>query len=128
MSLAEHCVYTIVHADRLAKAERRGRPTTFNEAKRWVTAHKLWQRARKSGVEMAVLFADATDCSRLLHWGLLTDLDISDSGTSFTVDRVRPLPTGHSPQELVLRSSGERIASSFIRPYAVCQTPDFVSG
>ena len=33
----------------------------------------------------------------------------------------------HAPQELVLRSSGKKIAPGFIRPYAICETPPFVN-
>ena len=32
-----------------------------------------------------------------------------------------------APQELVLRSSGKKIAPGFIRPYAICETPPFVN-
>jgi hypothetical protein len=125
--LADHCIYTIVHIDVLEAAERDGRRITFSEGKPWVTGLQLWQRARRAKVGMPVLLGDATDCRQLLYWGLLSDLVVSDGGTSFTVDQLRRLPAGHSPQDLVLRSSGERIAPHFRRPYAICRTPDFLS-
>jgi len=76
---------------------------------------------------MPVLFGDATNCSRLLYWGVLTDVQIHDGGTRFAVDCVRKLGGKHAPQELVLRSSGKKIAPGFIRPYAICETPAFVN-
>jgi hypothetical protein len=127
VAFSEHCVYTIAHRDRLAEAARRGGPTTFEESRAWVTGRQLWKQAQAAGVSFPVLLGDATDCSRLEHWGLLTGVEIEGGATRFTVDRVRPLLRGHTPQELVLRSTGENIAPNFIRPYAICRTPAFLS-
>ena len=74
-----------------------------------------------------VLLGDATDCSRLEYWGLLTDIEVGGKSTQFAVDRLRPLPGKHTPQELVLRDSGEHIAPNYIRPYAICHTPRFLA-
>jgi hypothetical protein len=125
-AFSEHCVYTIVHTDLLAEAARQGGPTAFRESKAWVTGRKLWQQAVAAGVGFPVLLGDATDCSRLEYWWLLTGVEIQGDATRFTVDRVRPLPGSHTPQELVLRSTGEYIAPNFIRPYAMCRTPGFL--
>jgi hypothetical protein len=125
-ALAEHCVYTIVHSELLADAHRQGGAATFREAKPRVTRLKLWRKAQKAGVGMPVLLGDAADTNELLYWGVLTRLEVTDAGTSFTLDRLRRLPGGHTPQELVLRSTGNHIAPNFIRPYAICETPDFV--
>jgi hypothetical protein len=126
-AFSEHCIYTIVHINQLAKAAREGGPTTFPESRAWVTGQQLWQQARAAGLGFPVLFGDATDCSRLEYWGLLTGVEIKDKATSYIVDRVRPLPGSHTPQELVLRRTGEHIAPNFIRPYAICRTPAFLS-
>ncbi len=125
-NLADHCVYTIVHPERLAIAEQKGGSTILSERRPWVTGLKLWNNAQSAGVEMPVLLGNANDCSDLRYWGLITKLEVTEAGTSFTVDRVRRFRRGHKPQELVLRSTGKHIAPNFIRPYAVCQTPNFV--
>lgn len=125
-AFSEHCVYTIVHPDLLADAARHGGPATFRESKAWVTGRQLWQQAREAGVGFPVLLGDATDCSRLEYWGLLTGVEFEGEGTRFTLDQVRPLAGAHTPQELVLRSTGERIAPNFIRPYAICRTPGYL--
>lgn len=127
-AFSEHCVYTIVHADVLAEAARLGVPTTFRESKPWVAGRQLWQQAQDAGIGFPVLLGDAADCSRLEYWGLLTGVEIEGESTHYTVDRIRSLPEGHTPQELVLRSTGEPIAPNFIRPYAICRTPAFLSG
>ncbi|HZW32975.1 MAG TPA: hypothetical protein VFF52_19830 [Isosphaeraceae bacterium] len=126
-AFSEHCIYTIVHTDLLAEAARKAEPTRFRESKAWVTGRQLWQQAQAAGVGFPVLFGDATDCSRLEYWGPLTGVEIEGEATRFTVDRVRPLQGAHNPQELVLRSTGEPIAPRFIRPYAICRTPAFLS-
>jgi hypothetical protein len=125
-AFSDHCVYTILHPDLLADAARQGGPTTFQESKPWVTGRRLWQQAQAAGLGFPVLLGDATDCSQLEYWGLLTGVEVGDAGTRFTVDRVRPLAESHTPQELVLRSTGEHIAPHFLRPYAICRTPDFI--
>src|SRR5206468_3564239 len=113
-TLSDHCVYTIVHRDELTKAARRGGPSRFRESKAWATGKKLWQQARAEGVGFPVLLGDATDCSRLEYWGLLTDIEVEGKSTQFTIDRLRPLPGRHAPQELVLKNSGEHIAPNYI--------------
>ena len=88
-SMSSCCVYTIRGGKELACVARRRRVPPFIEGKRWVTASKLWHEARKGGEGMPVLFGDATDCSRLLYWGWLTEIAVGDRETSFKVDRLR---------------------------------------
>ena len=125
-TLSEYCIYTIVELATLEEAAREGTPQTFNEGKPWVTGHALLEKARGAGLQMPVLLGDATDCNRLLYWDLLTDVTVTEGGTSYTVDRVRELDSQHTPQDLELRSTGKKIAPNFIRPYAICETPDFL--
>ncbi|MFY9974475.1 MAG: hypothetical protein WAK53_09480, partial [Chromatiaceae bacterium] len=110
----------------LASAENHGNPVTYTERTRWVTGSNILRRSKKEKKEMVVLFADATDCSRLLYWGVLKDIVVGDEQTSYTVQRVRKLPGNHKPQDLTLRSTGRTIAPDYIRPYAICYTPGFL--
>lgn len=126
-SITEHCVYTIVHRDKLARIAKAGGGGQFEEQKSWVTAGKLWQNSRRAKEAMPVLFGDSIDCSRLLFWGVLTDVEVREGATRFAVDRLRKFKGKHTPQELVLRSSGKKIAPNFIRPYAICLTPQFLN-
>jgi hypothetical protein len=127
VKLSEHCVYTIVHPSTLEKAACDGTPKTFRESKVWTTGRQLWEHAQAANTGFAILFGDATDCSRLEYWGLLTLVEIEGAQTLYSVDRIRRLPSLHTPQELVLKSTGNRIAANFIRPYAICMTPDFIA-
>jgi hypothetical protein len=126
-ALSEHCVYTILHIGKLAKAARQGSPSHFRESKAWVTGRRLWQQAQAAGVGFPILLGDATGCRGLEYWGLLSAVKIKGEATHFTVDRVRRLRGTHTPQNLVLRSTGKHIAPNFIRPYAICRTPAFLT-
>lgn len=125
-SLTEFCVYTIVDGRRLRRLAKEEQIEPFDEGKRWVTAQRLWLKAKGTGEGMPVVFADATECNRLVYWGLLTEVHLTDEGTRFEVDRLRKVAGTHSPQELVLRDSGKTIAPHFIKPYALCRTPRFL--
>lgn len=127
LELLEHCVYTIVHPSTLEKAACDGNPKTFRESKAWVTGRLLLENAQAANIGLAILFGDATDCSKLEYWGLLTHVEIQGAQTLYSVDRIRRLPSLHTPQELVLKSTGNCIAANFIRPYAICNTPDFIA-
>jgi hypothetical protein len=124
--LAANCVYTILHPDRLAEASSLRGPSTFAVGQRMTTAADLFRSAQKDGEDVLVLFGDATHCSKLVYWGHLVGIDVGDEDTHLTVFPIRPLEPGHRPQELVLQSTGKRIAKGFIRPYAVCRRPKFL--
>jgi hypothetical protein len=123
---SQFCVYTIKDGKELSRLAKEGVEYPFKEQKKWKTTHNLWHQAHVAKQGMPVLFGDAADCSRVLYWGFLTDVEVRDDFTTFSVDRLRRLAGEHAPQELVLRSSGKRIAPNFIRPYAICRTPDFL--
>jgi hypothetical protein len=125
--LFEFSVYTIVHRDKLAKAASTSGATKFSEAKVWRNGYDLWSKAKGAGAVMPVVFADAMDCSRLLYWGLLTNIVIEDKITRYSVEHMRRIKGRHSPQELLLKSTNKAIAPNFIRPYAICQTPSFLA-
>jgi hypothetical protein len=125
-AVAEYCVYTIVRRDHLEKAAELRGPTSFDEGRPWATARKLHLQATADDEEMLVLFADANDCSELIYWGVLQDILVGEK-THYTVDHLQEFRTTHSPQELVLKSTGQQIAPDFIRPYAICRTPQFMA-
>lgn len=126
MRLGDDAVYTILHPKQLAGIATGGKPVTLRETKRWVTAKRLFDNACEHGVAMIVFYADAAhDCSKLIFWGQLTQLDVDATGTNYTVANLTPL-AGHRTQELVLRSSNETIAEGYLRPYAVVRTPSFI--
>ena len=122
----KYCVYTIVDPKKLVGLT--AKPFEDTQQKLWVTAEILWQEGKDEKARMPILIGDATDVSRLLYWGFLDDVnaDKNVGKTTFVVDQLRVVKGKHSPQELRLRSSGEKIAPNFIRPYAICFTPPFI--
>ena len=75
---------------------------------------------------MPIVFGDSTDCSRLTHWAILQDIELSEHGTKYTVSPLHAIRGKRSPQNLTLRSTGKKIGKGFIRPYAICKTPKFI--
>jgi len=126
VAMSRYSVYTIKDGRELARLARRRRVPPFHAGRRWVTASKLWHKAREAREGMPVLFGDATDVSQLRYWGWLTEIAVGDRETSFKVDRLRKFKGKHAPQELTLRSSRREIRPGFIRPYAICLTPRFL--
>lgn len=123
----EFCVYTIVSRDKLDPIALDQAPLVNSEARTWKAAEAMLEEARAAGQLLPLLLADAKDCSRLLYWGILQSLKLIDKRTEYTIDYLRSLPGRHAPQELVLRTTGKHIAPGFIRPYAICFTPPFLT-
>lgn len=122
----DYCIYTIVHRAELAKAYNKGGPASFREGKNWATGHRLWTKAQNANLRMPILIGDATDCSKLIYWGILTRVEAGKQTTLYTVDYLRRVSGDHSPQELLLLSTRKHVAANFIRPYASCLTPEFI--
>lgn len=126
MSLSETCIYTIAHGTKLASAAERNKPTTFLETKPWVTGLRLWRQATDNDLRMPIVFADAADCSELIYWGILSDVSIDKRSTEYAVSQLQRIQGRRTPQQLRLKSTGKPIAANFIRPYAICLTPEFL--
>jgi hypothetical protein len=123
-SISGVSVSTIVHAEKLKEFERIGY-ATFTENKPWVTASKLCA----AGERIPVIFSDAAwDCERLRLWGWLVSAKIEDNNRSTTVHvhGIRPIRGHHGRTDLRLRNTGE-FKRHYIRNYALCQTPDFIT-
>jgi hypothetical protein len=125
--LSAACVYTIVHPDKLRRIwEEEDGIGVLTEGKRWTGAVALWYNAQSSGEVLPVVFADATDCSKLIYWGLLNSITIDGDETQCAFTNLQRIPGSHSPHQLILTNTGERIAPGFIRPYALVETPKFL--
>lgn len=122
-NLSSTCVYTVISPESLLRGAREG--GELHENTRWVAIQKLWEN-RENGEDIAVLFADAASIWEVVYWARLDSLRVDDGGTTFRVRDVRWI-SGHDKTELVMRSSGERIAQGHIRPYVVCETPAWLT-
>ncbi|MDA1054247.1 MAG: DUF488 family protein [Planctomycetota bacterium] len=127
LPLSEFCIYTIRHPDELSEALKLRRAITWQEHKPWTQGKHLLGNARQNNTRLPILFADATDCTRLTHWAVVSRIDIQAKATRYEFHSLRPLRGRHSPQELTLRSTGVKIAEGFIKPYAICKIPKFLT-
>jgi uncharacterized protein YeaO (DUF488 family) len=124
---ASVCVYTIAHPEILEDfIACSGSAGVLREGKSWTSAMRIWHEAQSEGRVLPILFADATDCSRLIFSARMDGIVLGDGGTQFAFSGLKRIPGNHSPQELVLESTGGRIAQGFIRPYALVRTPKFI--
>jgi HNH endonuclease len=124
--LTELCVYTIKHSDELRGAIQKGGLTKFTENKKWSKAKSLLDQATRDGERLPIVFAPAEDTSRLFAWGILEEIR-PDEITSYSVSNLQLLK--QRPKKTTLRKevNGEPLGQGFIRPYAICRTPSYLS-
>ena len=119
-------VYTIIDPQRLREADRGPLPSRpLSEKRRWTAGLRELEKARAAGRNLAVVFADARDTSKLVFTALLHDIEIHGSSTSFTFTQLQPLH-GRTKTRLRLDSKDAFLSAGFIRPYALVRTPRFL--
>lgn len=123
VQLDDSCVYTIATPERLLEASRFQMP--LHESKRWVGAAECLKNAQNAGRELPIVFADSRDCSKLIAWSLLRSVVLAPKETHYTIGQLCAVPRSR-PQDLQLLNTKKHIAEGFIRPYALCKTPDFL--
>ena len=111
------CVYTIIAPERLDRAVRDNK--SLHEKTRWVMAERLTLKGRR----LAVIFADARECEKLLAWGMLTNIRVHENGTEFGVGKLYRLGALKRTR-LTVASTGEPIPDAHIRPYVLCKVPE----
>ncbi len=123
---AKSCVYTILHPKTLAAIEKDGGVGHISENKPWTGAVDLLLEAQANAEALPIVLADATDCSRLIYSGRVSNIWVNGHTTHCEIFGLKQLKGRHSPQEMTLLSTGRKIAAGFIRPYALVRTPKFV--
>jgi hypothetical protein len=135
-SLFRFCIYTTVGKSDLLSATNSLGEGELEESKPWKGGWRLLQEAQAAKQDMPILFSDgATDCSTLIYWAILQNISIDEGKkgtkgskcTKYRFKGLQDLPRQHSTQSLCLKSTGKKIAPYFIRPYAICHTPDFLN-
>jgi hypothetical protein len=120
--LHDTCVYAVIDPANLLASARSG--GELHDKTRWVAIEKLWN-ARPPGHDIAVLFADVASAREIVYWARLDNLRVDESGTRY---RVRNLcwASGHARTDLRQFSDEAPIQEHHVRPYAVCQTPNWL--
>jgi hypothetical protein len=83
---------------------------------------------------MPVMFSAAEADSGLIYSAVLTDVVVDSGGpdsagpeTRYSFEGLRPIEPARRLSELRKRSDGKPLSDEFIRPYAIVETPSFVS-
>jgi hypothetical protein len=131
MTLFPFSIYSMRQSSKLSDAVKAIGATTFEEGKRWIKGHQLFKQADVCKQVIPIIFASAELTDRLLFWGLITDIriaddDVSQPATRYSFHELRTIPERLPLSSLTLRSSGKRLSDKYIRPYAICYTPDFI--
>jgi|ERR1700750_1045455 len=128
-NLFRFCVYTMLHSDKLDAQAKTSGAHVLAENKAWITGHMLWDQARRSGELMPLVFSGAESDTGLIYWATVDDITIDEESrtTACTYSNLRTITRLKPKSSLRLRSTGRPISEDFIRPYAVCHTPDFLA-
>lgn len=124
--LFKFCVSTIIDKKDIRKflAQGDGR---FTENKAWKMAKTLFLESQQIGTRMPLILSDAArDSEKLLCWATLQKIELDGDKTTVEFDAVKKIKGTRGRTDLILRSTGRVIAPMFIKPYAICATPDFL--
>lgn len=122
------CVYTILHTDRLDDMFRQGGSIKLTEKKKWATAASLFQSATRNNESFYVIYAPAEATWELIYFAKIKNIEItSDGKTEYEIENLTPIPQPRpNKTNLILAGTGQPINENFIRPYAICKTPEFL--
>jgi hypothetical protein len=123
--LCDYCVYTIKKAEDLRAAMDSGGCATYTERKKWARAKELLEAAKRTGTRLPIVIAPAEKTFQLIAWALLDDI-IPDTTTTYTFSELRLLRPRPSKTTLKKASDNQPLDELFIRPYAICWTPDYL--
>ncbi len=128
-SLSPFCVYTIRHQHDLDEAYRASGSGMFTENKVWKTGHRLFLEAQRNGQRMPVIFASADITDKLRYHALLSNMELDETNytTTYQFTDLEPIQGDLPLSTLRLRSTNRPLSDNYIRPYAICHTPSFIS-
>ena len=130
--LMNYSIYTIKHSDDLARVYSGKRKGSFEEYTNWKTGKVLLLEAREKSLWLTVLFAHAEKTDKIQYWARLTDIQIVQKPdgmfiTTYSFEKLTKLTRPRFKKDLVLKSTKRPIHPDFIRPYALCLTPNYLN-
>lgn len=125
------CIYTIKHSGDLERAFNNGGAGKFTEGTNWRSGIELLNDGKEMNMTVPVIFSAAEATRKLLYWGILTDVRIENISehkytTTYMFKNLTAIKGRKSKTDLVLRSTGKKVDDNFIKPYAICRTPEFI--
>jgi hypothetical protein len=92
----------------------------------WSTGSRLWTEANKEGQRLPLIFSATEADSGLIYPAYVEEITVTDDGTACVHSELRPIDPPRPLSSLRLKSTGRPLSDSYIRPYAICKTPDFL--
>lgn len=125
----KRCVYTIRHSDKLREVALAGGSDTFEAGQSWKQVKQILNQAKGDGLQVPVVFARAEDTSDLFAWAVLEDIALRDEKprTRYRFSSLQLLKKPPPKTSLRKAFNGESLAAGFIRPYAICLTPEWIA-
>ena len=125
-TISEFCIYTMRKSENLQYIYLGDGAGKFSEKKIWRTGHALFQQAREENKKMPIFFSAAEEDSGLIYFAFLESIEIGDSVTTYSFSDLNEIDEPKPLSSLKLRSSQNPLSDNYIRPYAICETPDFL--
>jgi hypothetical protein len=78
---------------------------------------------------MSVIFASADITDRLIYYAMLKDIEINEANSTTVYEFIglQQIMSQLPLSALKLRSTNRPLSDYYIRPYAICHTPSFIS-
>jgi hypothetical protein len=123
----DKCVYTIVSLDVIDQSlKNEDWSGTFIEKKSWKKAIEFGLQAAEEDKILLLLLADASYIDGVVAAAIIDRIEILDNGSSkISFFGAQYLKDIQALSKLRLLSTGQPLSDRYIRPYALCQTPDF---
>ena len=125
-TISEFCIYTMRKSDNLRYIYLGDGTGKFSEKKIWRTGHALFQQAMEENKKMPIFFSAAEEDSGLIYFAFLESIEIGNSMTTYSFSDINKIDEPKPLSSLKLRSSQRPLSDNYIRPYAICETPDFL--
>ncbi len=123
--LSDSCIYTIRHSDELRRTIAAGGNGTYSVGQNWTRGKEILEQARRESRHVPVVFAPAEKTSNLFAWALLNRIRVG-RGTTYTFSGLHRLAGNFSKTSLLKVNNRKALSKNFIRPYAICLTPDYL--
>ena len=151
--VAPFCLVTVVDPKGLdallESAKEPGALSSYQDSHPWMVAARLLSQARELGLQLPLCLATEGAELVLSHWAMIEQIDVLElSGKRFS-SRIRFGPLAKIPaifeplDSLFLKPADEQLereykegirshrhalGEAYIRPYAICESPGFISG
>lgn len=124
--ISDFCIYTMRKRDHLQHIYISDRSGTFTEKKNWRTGNFLLKQAEEKNLKMPIFFSASDENSGLIYFAFLDSIEIDEKETIYSFSNLTELKESKPLSRLFLRNTNKPLSDSYIRPYAICKTPELL--